>query len=46
MWAQAQSGYSFLVDHPKSEIQTIIIDPSGLMADIDKSNNFYAPEKK
>ena len=45
-WAWAHIEYSFLVDHPKSEIQTIIIDPSGLMADIDKSNNFYAPEKK
>ena len=43
-WAWAHLEYSFLIDHPKKEIQTIIVDPSGLMADVDKSNNYYASE--
>jgi len=43
-WAWAHLEYSFLINHPKEEIQTIIIDPSGLMADVDKSNNYYASE--
>ena len=28
------------------EIEAIIIDPSNLMADIDKTNNYYLPKMK
>ncbi len=45
-WAWASPKYSLEINHAKSEIQAIIIDPSGLMADIDKSNNYYDPEQK
>ena len=45
-WAWAHLNYSFQVSHPLEEIQTILIDPSGLMADVDKSNNFYVPKEE
>ena len=45
-WAWAHLKYSFLINHSKDEIQTILIDPSGLMADVDKSNNFYVANEK
>ena len=45
-WNWANLEYSFVVDKPKEEIQVIVIDPSNLMADIDKNDNYYvAPEK-
>ena len=45
-WAWANPKYSFSLDRPLTEIEAVVIDPSNLMADIDKSNNFYvAPEK-
>ena len=40
-WAWAQSNYSFTIDKNKSEIKKIIIDPSGLMADVKAANNVY-----
>ena len=40
-WAWATKSYSFSVEHKKSDVEAIIIDPSNLMADIDKSNNYY-----
>lgn len=40
-WAWAQSNYSFTIDKNKSAIKKIIIDPSGLMADVKAANNIY-----
>ncbi|NER17382.1 M1 family metallopeptidase [Spongiivirga citrea] len=39
-WPWAYPTYSFEINKPKSSIATIVIDPSELMADIDKRNNF------
>ena len=45
-WNWANLEYSFVVDKPKEEIQVIVIDPSNLMADVDKNDNYYvAPEE-
>ncbi|MGS2741350.1 M1 family metallopeptidase [Sinomicrobium sp. M5D2P17] len=38
-WAWAYPTYEFNINRPKSDIKAIVIDPSDLMADIDKSNN-------
>jgi len=44
-WNWANPEYSFVIDKPKEEIQVIVIDPSNLMADVDKNDNYYvAPE--
>lgn len=40
-WAWAYPTYSFTIDKAKSEISSIEIDPSYLMADIDRENNVY-----
>lgn len=40
-WAWARPTYTFTVDRPKSEITSIEIDPSQLMADINRDNNLY-----
>jgi hypothetical protein len=40
-WAWAQSNYSFTIDKNKTAIKKIIIDPSGLMADIKAANNVF-----
>ncbi len=45
-WAWSHLNYSLNLKHPKDEIEAIIIDPSNLMADVDKSNNYYASPKK
>ena len=45
-WAWSHLNYSLNLKHPKSEIEAIIIDPSNLMADVDKSNNYYVSPKK
>ena len=44
-WNWANPEYSFVIDKPKEEVQVIVIDPSNLMADVDKNDNYYvAPE--
>ncbi|WP_324720182.1 M1 family metallopeptidase [Salinimicrobium sp. HB62] len=40
-WAWAYPTYSFTVDKPKSQISSIEIDPSQMMADVKRSNNVY-----
>ena len=45
-WSWAHLNYSLEIDHPKETIEAIIVDPSNLMADVDKSNNYYAPDKE
>jgi len=43
-WPWANSNYSFSIDKPLSEIKAIVIDPSGLMADVNQENNTYQAE--
>lgn len=48
-WAWAYPTYFFEIPRAKSEIKKIILDPSGLMADVKRENNQYPkaePEKK
>ncbi len=45
-WKYAHLNYTLELSRAKSEIEAIVIDPGNLMADIDKSNNFYAAEEK
>ncbi|MEM9674627.1 MAG: M1 family metallopeptidase [Bacteroidota bacterium] len=40
-WPWTFPTYQLMISHPKSEIQQITLDPSGKMADIDRSNNTY-----
>ena len=40
-WAWAESQYNFSIPKSKAEIKKIIIDPSGLMADVKQDNNSY-----
>lgn len=42
-WTWANINYRLEINHPKDAIEAIVIDPSNLMADVDKSNNYYAP---
>ena len=41
----AGSNYSFTIKKPKSSIKAIVVDPSELMADVDKENNTYQPNE-
>ena len=44
-WNWASPEYSLIINKPKQDIQIIVIDPSNLMADVDKNDNYYvAPE--
>ena len=45
-WTWANPKYSFSIDQPKENIEAIVLDPSNLMADIDKSNNYYVANEK
>jgi len=40
-WAWAYPTYDLTINKPKAEISKIVIDESGLMADIDRENNVY-----
>jgi hypothetical protein len=40
-WAWAQQNYTFTIDKNKTAIKKIIIDPSGLMADVKPANNVF-----
>ena len=44
-WAWAYPTYSFILNKPKSQVSSIEIDPSQMMADIDRTNNIY-PKKQ
>ncbi len=43
-WPWAYPTYEVKLNKPKSEIKTVIIDPSNLMADVDRENNVYSAE--
>ncbi len=45
-WAWAYPSYEFVINKPLENIKAIVIDPSQLMADIDKSNNIYHQVKE
>ncbi len=40
-WPWAHPEYELIIDHPKSKIKDIFIDPSYYMADTDRDNNSY-----
>ena len=40
-WSWANPNYDFFIDRPLDSIESIIVDPTFLMADIDRSDNFY-----
>ena len=45
-WAWAYPTYSFILSKPKSEVTSIEIDSSGMMADTKRENNVYpAPQE-
>ena len=44
-WPWAMSTYEFAIDRPLSEIKAIVIDPSQLMADIDRNNNIWSADE-
>ncbi len=45
-WPWSYLNYSLELNYPKKEIEAIIIDPSNLMADIDKTDNFFTSKKE
>ena len=45
-WTWANPKYDLVLTRPKENIETIILDPSGLMADIDKNDNFYVSSEE
>ncbi len=38
-WRYPMPQYTFTIDRPKADIQAVVIDPLGFMADIDRDNN-------
>jgi len=45
-WGWAYPTYELTLSKPKSAIKAIVIDPSGLMADVNKDNNYYEKAKQ
>ena len=45
-WSWSYFNYSLELNYPKKEIEAIIIDPSNLMADIDKNRQLFYFNKK
>ena len=45
-WVWSNPYYSFDLEKGVNDIEAIIIDPSNLMADVDKTNNYYLPKIK
>ncbi|MCO5724178.1 M1 family metallopeptidase [Robiginitalea marina] len=43
-WPWAQPVYTLELDVPKEQVQAVLIDPSGLMADVDGENNLWQSE--
>jgi len=40
-WSWANPNYSFILEDASRSIKTIVIDPKGLMADVNRDNNTY-----
>ena len=45
-WPWAFSEYTFEINTNERNVSSLIIDPSMLMADINRENNLYLSEKK
>ena len=46
-WSWSHPEYSLMLKKDKSQVESIIIDPTFLMADVDRSDNYYsATEEK
>ena len=44
-WPWAMASYEFTIDRPMSELKAIVIDPSQLMADVNRNNNIWSSEE-
>ena len=44
-WPWASPKYEFTIDRPLESIKAIVIDPSQLMADVDRNNNIWSAEE-
>ena len=44
-WSWSHTDYFLEINHPKKEIEAIIIDPSNLMADVNKTDNYFTSKK-
>lgn len=40
-WAWAYPTYEFTINNPKNTIKSIVLDSSGLLADVNRENNTY-----
>jgi len=45
-WAWAHPTYDFAIENKNGGVKTIVIDPTGLMADIKQDDNVYPTNKK
>ena len=45
-WAWAYPTYSFTLEKPKSTVVSVEIDPSEMMADVNRENNSYSQEQQ
>ena len=44
-WPWAMTNYEFRINRPMSELKAIVIDPSQLMADVDRNNNIWSADE-
>ena len=44
-WPWAMTNYEFRINKPMSELKAIVIDPSQLMADVDRNNNIWSADE-
>jgi hypothetical protein len=45
-WPWAYPTYDFTIDKPVGEVKAIVLDPSELMADINRENNIFQKEEQ
>ena len=45
-WSWANPEYRFLIDLPKEDILSVVIDPTFFLADINRENNLYLQEER
>ena len=45
-WAWAYPTYSFVIDRPEAQIESLVIDDSMMMADVDRTDNVYPPAEQ
>ena len=44
-WPWAMTNYEFTINRPMSEVVAIVLDPSQLMADVNRNNNIWSSEE-